>query len=90
MGDAILGDSFRPVRDCFGSSTESGRPPAFFTYGVSSVSPLQADIEQRLAASEPEIEVLLAEVVGGRCLRVYIDHPDGVTLEMCERVTKEL
>jgi len=51
------------------------------------LSGLQADIEQRLAASEPEIEVLLAEVVGGRCLRVYIDHPDGVTLAMCERVT---
>jgi len=54
------------------------------------VSALQADIEQRLAAGEPDIEVLLAEVVGGRCLRVYIDHPDGVTLEMCERVTKLL
>ena len=51
---------------------------------------LQADIEARLATSEPEIEVLLAEVVGGRCLRVFIDHPDGVTLEMCERVTRHL
>jgi ribosome maturation factor RimP len=48
---------------------------------------LQTDIERRLADSEPEIEVLLAEVAGGRCLRVFIDHPDGVTLEMCERVT---
>ena len=52
------------------------------------MSALQADIEQRLAATEPDVEVLLAEVVGGRCLRVYIDHPDGVTLEMCERVTE--
>jgi ribosome maturation factor RimP len=48
---------------------------------------LQTDIERRLADSEPEIEVLLAEVAGGRCLRVFIDHPDGVTLVMCERVT---
>lgn len=48
---------------------------------------LQADIERRLAASEPDIEVLLAEVAGGRCLRVFIDHPHGVTLAMCERVT---
>ena len=31
--------------------------------------------------------MLLAEVVGGRCLRVFIDHPDGVTLALCERVT---
>ncbi len=48
---------------------------------------LQTEIERRLADSEPEIEVLLAEVAGGRCLRVFIDHPDGVTLAMCERVT---
>jgi ribosome maturation factor RimP len=48
---------------------------------------LQTEIEDRLAHSEPEIEVLLAEVLGGRCLRVFIDHPDGVNLAMCERVT---
>jgi ribosome maturation factor RimP len=48
---------------------------------------LQAEIEERLAASEPEVEVLLAEVLGGRSLRVFIDHPDGVDLAMCERVT---
>ena len=51
------------------------------------MTPLQTDIETRLAESEPDIELLLAEVLGGRCLRVFIDHPDGVTLEMCERVT---
>jgi ribosome maturation factor RimP len=48
---------------------------------------LQTEIERRLADSEPEIELLLAEVLGGRCLRVFIDHPDGVTLGMCERVS---
>jgi len=51
------------------------------------MNPLQADIERRLASSEPEIDVLLAEIVGGRCLRVFIDHPEGVDLAMCERVT---
>jgi ribosome maturation factor RimP len=53
-------------------------------------TPLQTDIERRLAISQPDVEVLLAEVLGGRCLRVFIDHPDGVTLAMCERVTAEL
>ncbi len=48
---------------------------------------LQSEIEDRLADAEPEIEVLLAEVLGGRSLRVFIDHPDGVDLAMCERVT---
>jgi ribosome maturation factor RimP len=51
---------------------------------------LEADIERRLAVSEPDVEVLLAEVVGGRTLRVFIDHPDGVTLALCERVTGQL
>jgi len=54
------------------------------------MTPLQTDIERRLAHSDPEVEVLLAEVVGGRCLRVFIDHPDGVTLALCERVTMHL
>jgi ribosome maturation factor RimP len=47
----------------------------------------QADIERRLAHAEPDVEVLLAEIVGGDRLRVFIDHPEGVTLGLCERVT---
>jgi ribosome maturation factor RimP len=54
------------------------------------MSTIQADIEARLAQAEPEVEVLLAEVVGGHTLRVFIDHPDGVSLELCERVTHSL
>jgi ribosome maturation factor RimP len=51
------------------------------------MSSLQADIEARLAQTAPDVEVLLAEVVGGHTLRVFIDHPDGVSLDLCERVT---
>ena len=54
------------------------------------MSAIQADIEARLAETEPEVEVLLAEVVGGKLVRLFIDHPKGVTLELCERVTKLL
>jgi ribosome maturation factor RimP len=54
------------------------------------MSTIQAEIEARLAAAEPQVEVLLAEVVGGRVVRLFIDHPDGVTLELCERVTRQL
>jgi ribosome maturation factor RimP len=57
---------------------------------VINVSAIQADIEARLAAAEPDVEVLLAEVLGGRKVRVFIDHPKGVTLELCERVTSHL
>ena len=51
---------------------------------------IQADIEQQLAHVEPAVEVLLAEVVNGSVVRLFIDHPDGVTLALCERVTKHL
>jgi ribosome maturation factor RimP len=54
------------------------------------MSAIQADIEARLADAEPEVEVLLAEVVGGSLVRLFIDHPKGVSLELCERVTKLL
>jgi ribosome maturation factor RimP len=54
------------------------------------MSTIQADIEARLADTEPDVEVLLAEIVGGRLVRLFIDHPDGVTLELCERVTNRL
>jgi ribosome maturation factor RimP len=51
---------------------------------------IQDGIEARLSDVEPEVEVLLAEVVGGRLVRLFIDHPDGVTLGLCERVTRRL
>ena len=53
------------------------------------VTALQAEIEARLRVSEPEVEVLLAEL-SGSTLRLFIDHPDGVSLALCERVTEEL
>jgi ribosome maturation factor RimP len=54
------------------------------------MSSIQADIEAHLAQVEPDVEVLLAEVVGGHTVRLFIDHPDGVSLELCERVTHAL
>jgi ribosome maturation factor RimP len=54
---------------------------------------IQAEIESRLAVAEPEVEVLAAEVMGSRrspMLRIYIDHPGGVDLDLCARVTHHL
>lgn len=48
---------------------------------------IQEEIEARLAEQAPDVEVLLAEVLGGHTVRLFIDHPDGVTLDLCERVT---
>src|SRR3954469_6290540 len=54
------------------------------------MSAIQAEIEARLKEVEPGVEVLLAEVVGGDLVRLFIDHPDGVSLDLCERVTNHL
>ena len=53
-------------------------------------NPLQSDIEQRLASAEPEVEVLSCEQVAAERLRLFIDHPGGVDLALCERVTGHL
>ena len=47
---------------------------------------LTPEIEARLAAAVPEVEVLLVEVVPRGTLRLFIDHPSGVTLALCEQV----
>ena len=52
--------------------------------------PLQTDIEARLANVEPGVELLACEQLGNDRLRLFIDHPDGVSLELCERVTRHL
>ncbi|HEY7631625.1 MAG TPA: ribosome maturation factor RimP [Thermoleophilaceae bacterium] len=50
----------------------------------------QQSIEERLASVEPDVEVLLVEQISGGKVRLYIDHPNGVDLALCERVTDHL
>jgi ribosome maturation factor RimP len=51
---------------------------------------LQETIETRLAELEPEVELLALERPATESLRLYIDHPQGVDLALCERVTGHL
>src|SRR3954466_12229442 len=68
----------------------AGEEPAFLLTEEVSMSTIQADIEARLADVEPDVEVLLAEVVGGHLVRLFIDHPRGVSLDLCEHVSNQL
>jgi len=47
-------------------------------------------IEQRIGEVEPAAELLAVEPAGRGALRIYVDHPEGVTLELCERITSAL
>lgn len=51
---------------------------------------LQEHIETRLAELDPEIELVALEAPRPDGLRLYIDHPEGVDLGLCERVTLHL
>ena len=67
-------------------------PPKEFVFAVSKAS-IIADVERTLAENLPEVEVVDVEVGGSggnrgnRILRVFIDHPDGVSHSLCARVT---
>lgn len=54
------------------------------------MQPTQEYIEERLAAVEPDVDVLLVEQVSVGKVRLFIDHPNGVDLALCERVTEHL
>lgn len=51
---------------------------------------LQQDIQQQLSDLDPQIEVVALEQPRTDTLRLFIDHPDGVDLALCETVTKQL
>jgi ribosome maturation factor RimP len=51
---------------------------------------ITTDVEARLAQAEPGVELLAVERVAAERLRLTIDHPDGVDLALCERVTHHL
>jgi ribosome maturation factor RimP len=56
----------------------------------SQIDRIQADVEQRLERLEPDVELLACEQIAAERLRLTIDHPDGVDLALCERVTGHL
>jgi ribosome maturation factor RimP len=54
---------------------------------------LQHKVEERLAAVEPDVEVLAVELAGSKRspkLRVFVDRSGGVDLDLCARVTHHL
>ncbi|HEX2467294.1 MAG TPA: ribosome maturation factor RimP [Solirubrobacterales bacterium] len=57
---------------------------------MTDLTQLQNTIETRIADLEPEVELIALERPAAETLRLYIDHPDGVDLALCERMTGHL
>ncbi len=51
---------------------------------------LENTIAQRLHDLDPQVELILLEKPAAESLRIYVDHPGGVDLGLCERVTEAL
>jgi len=54
------------------------------------IETVRNEIEERLARLEPDVEALACERVAAERVRLVIDHPEGVDLALCERVTGHL
>jgi len=57
---------------------------------MNDLSELQLTIERRIEGLDPRLELIALERPAAETLRLYIDHPEGVDLALCERVTNEL
>jgi len=52
--------------------------------------PTEQDLQQELSGLDPDIDLVALEKPRNDALRLFIDHPDGVDLALCERVSKHL
>ena len=51
---------------------------------------LQQNIQQQLNELDAELDLVALERPGNESLRLFIDHPGGVDLALCEKVTRHL
>jgi len=51
---------------------------------------LQQNIQEQLSDLDSELDLVALERPGNDSLRLFIDHPDGVDLALCERVSRHL
>lgn len=51
---------------------------------------LKDSIQQQLTELDTELDLVAIEQPATESLRLFIDHPEGVDLALCERVTRHL
>lgn len=54
------------------------------------IDPTEQELQQELSDLDPDIDVIALEKPRNDSLRLFVDHPEGVDLALCERVTKHL
>ena len=54
------------------------------------MEPTEDEIAATIAELDPRVELIAVETPARESLRLYIDHPAGVGLDLCERVTLQV
>jgi ribosome maturation factor RimP len=54
------------------------------------IDPTEQELQQQLSELDPDIDLVALEKPRNDSLRLFIDHPQGVDLALCERVTRHL
>ena len=54
------------------------------------MEPTEDQIAATIAELDPRVELIAVETPARESLRLYIDHPAGVGLDLCERVTLQV
>jgi ribosome maturation factor RimP len=62
----------------------------FFYAHTPGMTDLEQNIRQQLSDLDGEIDLVALEQPRNDALRLFIDHPGGVDLALCERVTRHL
>jgi len=62
----------------------------FFFGRMTTQQDLQQDIQAQLRELDSAIDLIAVEQPSKEALRLFIDHPSGVDLALCERVTRHL
>lgn len=52
--------------------------------------PTEQELQQQLSDLDGAIDLVALEKPGNDSLRLFVDHPGGVDLALCERVTNHL
>lgn len=62
----------------------------FFYAQTPGMTDLDQNIRQQLSALDGDIDLVAIEQPRNDALRLFVDHPDGVDLALCEMVTHHL
>src|SRR6188472_2242086 len=79
-----------PAARLFFGLERGGRPESDDSRNHTNLQPNESEIAAKIAELDPRLELIAVQAPARESLRLFIDHPDGVGLDLCERVTMQV